>query len=378
MQNVEEKSQSQVPTLPDHLIVEDILPRLPVKSLIRFKSVCKYWLSTTTTKDFTKRHLKFSSPQILLHSREQNRFATLSLDESCDNVKELVNLEYSNNGGKSFCVLGSCNGLVCLFIFNGNNLLGHFRLWNPASHCYHDIAGPNGCFLMVIGAGFGYISSIDDYRLAYILINDEDDLINVYLFSSTTGKWEKTDSSSSIPECIRINFPSVPTLINDTLYWPLDLNEENATNYIVGVNLLTGKLSKILLMDPHYPRIPSYYLWCYRTKIFSMKGKLLYCTRPNYRESEVWIQKSDESGWKKLFCFKPSCISLLYLTESGKFLVISSAKQLMLLTKTQMFVRQFDQGISVSGYFDEFSKALEYKESLVSPVLTAAGIGTEL
>lgn len=30
----------------DDLVLNDILTRLPVKSLMRFKSVCKYWRST--------------------------------------------------------------------------------------------------------------------------------------------------------------------------------------------------------------------------------------------------------------------------------------------------------------------------------------------
>lgn len=44
--------------LPEDLVIDQILSRLPVKSLMRFKSVCKRWHSLPTNPSFIASHLK--------------------------------------------------------------------------------------------------------------------------------------------------------------------------------------------------------------------------------------------------------------------------------------------------------------------------------
>ena len=46
--------------LPEEVMLE-ILLRLPVKSLLRFKSVCKHWLSLISDPNFAKLHFERSS-----------------------------------------------------------------------------------------------------------------------------------------------------------------------------------------------------------------------------------------------------------------------------------------------------------------------------
>ncbi|KAL6563412.1 hypothetical protein OROGR_002371 [Orobanche gracilis] len=46
--------------LPQEMI-ENILPRLPVKSLLRFKSVCKRWRDTISDPEFPQTHLRLSN-----------------------------------------------------------------------------------------------------------------------------------------------------------------------------------------------------------------------------------------------------------------------------------------------------------------------------
>nr|ACJ85886.1 unknown [Medicago truncatula] len=54
------KSRRSNPTLPFDL-VEDILYRLPVKSLAQFKSVSKSWKSLISDSNFTKKNLRVST-----------------------------------------------------------------------------------------------------------------------------------------------------------------------------------------------------------------------------------------------------------------------------------------------------------------------------
>ena len=47
-------------------IVDEILSRLPIKSLLRFKTVAKSWNNTISTKEFVKAHLKNSTMNMIL------------------------------------------------------------------------------------------------------------------------------------------------------------------------------------------------------------------------------------------------------------------------------------------------------------------------
>jgi hypothetical protein len=59
---------SQNPELSEEIIVEEILVRLPVKSLVRFKSVCKAWRATISDPIFIRAHLRHCATK-----REQTR-----------------------------------------------------------------------------------------------------------------------------------------------------------------------------------------------------------------------------------------------------------------------------------------------------------------
>ncbi|XP_058210743.1 putative F-box/LRR-repeat/kelch-repeat protein At1g11620 isoform X1 [Rhododendron vialii] len=62
--------ERRLPDLP-HVIIYDILSRLPVKPLCRFKSVSKPWLALVTDPQFIKSHLNHQSTnhkKLLIHS----------------------------------------------------------------------------------------------------------------------------------------------------------------------------------------------------------------------------------------------------------------------------------------------------------------------
>src|SRR4051812_32733503 len=55
------------PPLPEDLVVE-ILLRLPVRSLLQFKCICKFWKTLISDPKFAKRHLQISTAS-LIHQR---------------------------------------------------------------------------------------------------------------------------------------------------------------------------------------------------------------------------------------------------------------------------------------------------------------------
>lgn len=83
-------------------VLEQILLRLDVKDIIRYKSVCKSWQSFLSTSVFVKAHLNYGyKNDVAVHIRRINceKFV------SCAETSFHCNFMY---------IVGSCNGLVCL------------------------------------------------------------------------------------------------------------------------------------------------------------------------------------------------------------------------------------------------------------------------
>lgn len=93
--------------------------------------------------------------------------------------------------------------MLCL-CYRGLN--GFFRIWNPATRVYRDIAYPDGHYMpKTHWFGFGFVPSTDDYNIVSIFKHSEDYQVPIYdyvvlkdapiyLFSSRAGLWEKMSS----------------------------------------------------------------------------------------------------------------------------------------------------------------------------------------
>ncbi|KAF3683149.1 putative non-specific lipid-transfer protein 2-like [Capsicum annuum] len=151
-------------------IVTEILSRLPVKSLLRFKSVLKSWSSLICSPEFTKYHLSLSANNNKDYTNHSVlwRIAQpkLNLEESL--VMEETNLDYHMKNSGIACVIeGSVNGLICLV----NEAKELFR-WNPAVTKYKKLPDfstklkdDGQCTF-----GFGYDDIHNDYK--YIVLGE--------------------------------------------------------------------------------------------------------------------------------------------------------------------------------------------------------------
>ena len=109
--------------LPDE-IVDEILTRLPVKSLLRFKCICKRWLFTISNPNFHKRKLK----SVLLTVSSHNDYTTFySINNADPAFINPFSMSWSYDKvwfRQDPIVSNSCNGLVLIsfgvsvFLFN--------------------------------------------------------------------------------------------------------------------------------------------------------------------------------------------------------------------------------------------------------------------
>ncbi|KAJ1432841.1 Galactose oxidase/kelch, beta-propeller [Sesbania bispinosa] len=179
------------PILQDDLIAE-ILSRLPVKSLVRFRCVCKSWNSLISDPPFVKLHLRRSSAKNgnlahlrLLFERNINDsgnkiLSSCSYNELIENPTTLVNEQNSHFRLKNkYRAIGTCNGLICFVgvqLGDGNAVDDRcwVRFWNPATRS-RSPKSPYLCRPEIepVTFGFGYDPSSDTYKVVALLYSVE-------------------------------------------------------------------------------------------------------------------------------------------------------------------------------------------------------------
>ncbi|KAM7488746.1 hypothetical protein LguiB_026230 [Lonicera macranthoides] len=211
--------------LPDE-IIDEILSRLPVQSLLRFKCVCKRWLSTISDPNF---HQKIEIVSILLveslktltvslSSIDDNKFVTKSFSVMCNEKK---------NYYENIAVSNPCNGLVIIGIRES------FFLFNPSTRYFAKVLVLN-CSSQnnIVMAGLCYDTSTNDYKV-------------VIRFTHRFGRGRVVAVASlKTKQCVQINFPfdvassEAGPVVNGTMHW------------IVNDSVNNPQSKKIIYFDP--------------------------------------------------------------------------------------------------------------------------------
>ncbi|KAK9007045.1 hypothetical protein V6N11_019373 [Hibiscus sabdariffa] len=232
-------------------VIVEILKRLPVKSLLRFRSVCKSWDSVICDPCFISTHLQASLSN-------NTPFLLLSYWENC---KKDYFLHYDNDGFDEFkqlqfpvfvCdsysfVLGSCNGLICLRFWNG--VVSKFILWNPSIQKYISLPRLRISNDVHINFGFGFDLRTNDYKLVIIGLEKGDTWIKPFLFSLNENCWKRVNaippSYTSYSREISVPF------VNGAVHW-IGYQKRNSgvfTNAILGFDLSAEEFFEISLPE---------------------------------------------------------------------------------------------------------------------------------
>nr|POF27129.1 f-box/kelch-repeat protein [Quercus suber] len=218
--------------LPYDVLLE-ILHRLPVKSLIRFRCVSKSWNSLITSPAFINSNLTQS------HS-DSNKLIVRYLDAALRVERyKLIHEDNDNNDSSSeqiqdlefplrsssrdyFRLVGSANGLFCLH--EGNC----FILWNPCIRKFITLPNPSvtGLFPCYLTLAFGFDLRTDDYKVVRIAYQSRNiryegvkpPLVKVY--SVSEGSWRVTSGGDSYPPRITIsNWPHQAASLNGAVHF---------------------------------------------------------------------------------------------------------------------------------------------------------------
>ncbi|XP_058187815.1 putative F-box protein At3g24700 [Rhododendron vialii] len=186
--------------LPEELHME-ILCRLPVKSLLRSKSVCKNWYSLIRNPAFISLRSKHSAENTdcLLVKRSLNGGACLSF---VPNETTVEDIDISFTGLESLDIrdlqlLGPCNGVVCLAKgwFNSTMVI-----CNPSMREFRVLPRPSHKKDHENNMGFGFDPSTNDYKVVKFGVLDRNSnnlLLEVgktfEIYDLSTDSWRKVD-----------------------------------------------------------------------------------------------------------------------------------------------------------------------------------------
>ncbi|KAB1202210.1 hypothetical protein CJ030_MR8G001762 [Morella rubra] len=331
-----EKGMMRTKDLPEDLIVE-ILLRMRVKPLVRFRCVSKRWLSLISSGHFAKSHLKLASEQTqrLLLSTDLG-LRTLDIDAPFGDGDAVRELDFPfKQTGFRVNILASCNGLVCMSVFDDKD----FYIWNPLTGDHRRLPYPGfstDCEC-IWSHGFGYDSLTDDYKLLLMADRPGVPIPECLVFSLKRNCWKRIQDPVN-PDGLD---ESAGILSNGALHWSVeylqlelkisafDLAEEkfhempkprkydaesNKELYLDSLDNIGGRLCFVCRRRTHvelvvmmeygvleswatlfrverFPAMPAYFM---RPLCFSRSNELVaeyYCTEFHFKSSVSWSKQ---------------------------------------------------------------------------------------
>uniref|UniRef100_A0A803KPT4 F-box domain-containing protein n=1 Tax=Chenopodium quinoa TaxID=63459 RepID=A0A803KPT4_CHEQI len=191
-------------------VLIEILSRLPVKSLIRLSTVCKYWLSIIRSTDFATIHYA-TRLRLLSNNRQECDALLTTFFPACsisilsyDNLTLKTAFKFrpsAESDPPSFgislrdiitdCyVYGPCNGLFLLQLTKAyENVL---LLWNPATREVFSL--PDVKHFRFFYVGFGYDDVTNDYKVVCFNRTEATTTAIVLLYSLAANSWRHVDA----------------------------------------------------------------------------------------------------------------------------------------------------------------------------------------
>lgn len=365
-----------LPFIPEELI-EEILSRLPVRSLLQLRCVCKSWKSLISDSYFIKKHvMRAKQNTSLTHHRIILSSTTAEFNLKSCSVSSLFNnpstiseeLNYPvKNKYRHDGIIGSCNGLLCFAIKTECVLL-----WNPSIRVSKKSPplGNNwrpGCYT-AFGLGYDHLS--DDYKVVAVFCDPREHHFSdtkVKVYSLNTNSWKRIQD---FPHGLT-PFHDFGKFVSGTLNWPANcfsgsgyVNSTSNPSWVI-VSLDLQKETYRQILPPEYEKEDSS-----RPSLGVLRDCL--CMSYDYKRTQfvVWVLKDYGVGesWVKLMTipYLPNPEDFSYSmpfcgSEKGQVLLMFEFDLVLYDPRDQSF--KYPRIENGNGWFD----AEVYVETLVSP-----------
>ncbi|KAB2613343.1 F-box/kelch-repeat protein [Pyrus ussuriensis x Pyrus communis] len=314
-------------------IILEILSWVPGKSLLRCRRVCKSWCTLISDPNFVRKQrsqaVKHSTNLRLLMFTNRRHIRIKSIDyESLlsfltknkhENISRVVvprcrrhKLPLTQPDNRNMRIMGSSNGLVCLFINCHYTLL-----WNPCTGNSKEIPKPSPEPFLPAFYGFGYDSATDDYK---VICNcpSADRTYEVFVFTLKTGSWRIVEGLDHIED-------ERGLLLNGALHWlnvkrRADGSIDPKSITITSFDLAKEKFQELVSL----PNVLGDIFLGADLGVY--KSSHLLCSFDNFRfgNTEIWVmmEYGVEQSWTKLIVLKDQDLSHpVYVSEDDKVFI---------------------------------------------------------
>ncbi|KAK9691070.1 hypothetical protein RND81_09G173800 [Saponaria officinalis] len=297
----------------DENVIIEILSWLPVRSLLRYKSVCKSWYAIISSPDFISKHLKnyynnncdwrgFLLTQYHIDQCELQTYV-LFVDET---HRVLAREQLFDMPVFSSFIYGPCDGLY--YLYEAIRYPLERAIWNPAINEFKFlpplITKPNPPLNTVDGAGedygFGHDPKNGDYKVVVIkgylnTINDDSDYPqSIFVYSLRNDSWKYC---GDLGRYYWFKYSKCCNFVNGCCYWLESIKHSLA---IVSFDMATDAFEEISL--PDYIQLKSDSN-CQRCLAIYDKNVALLCVHPESEFLDIWALK--DGIWSLRFTMGP-------------------------------------------------------------------------
>ncbi|XVF46367.1 hypothetical protein PTKIN_Ptkin03bG0021500 [Pterospermum kingtungense] len=355
-------------------MLTEILLKLPVKSIIRFKCVAKTWCHLFQNPTFISQHLSVSKKN---HKRlvvyywdgnNDNFVMRLFVDQALDFYHDLHRPSHFASIYRSlvFCV---DNGLFCL-LDAANSILA---LWNPATtefkilpQCNQNI--PSKISAIADTLGFGLVPLSNDYKVVYIrsyldLEKDMEEPAHIAIYSMSSDSWrvfEDEEVEFFRDNHICGNFNNA--CVNGVYYWHTFKSIDDSGYYDHKVLALNLGTEVFRLIDLPFSKRGGHLIPLH-DRIAIWDTDLLVDIEIS---NEVWVLDDDGRNWTKVLKIEIPVLQVQRMFgfwKNNKVLVESVTGQLLLYDLEKEEAKELGIQTKEDWYF---LFVHTYEESLVA------------
>uniref|UniRef100_M1D9B8 F-box family protein n=1 Tax=Solanum tuberosum TaxID=4113 RepID=M1D9B8_SOLTU len=339
----------------------DILIRLPVPSLLRFKCASKFWKTLISDQYFKAKHYNYAKnnkkiliARLISGADISYYCSSLSLSQPLQNL-----CCPSNHKPCNYKILCCCNGLALLW-YRGDHLL-----WNPSTN--ESVQLPNHEITSLFGStcGLGYDSISDDYKILRVEHMGNRPGLPSKILALKSGSWRKIGNHPRGFHNNTVSSKSSLSFVRGAFHW---LGKDNLPKYniMISFNISNELYGEISLPEEICNISNVNYVSC-----AVLEGML--CAYCKGRETgldtfKLWVMKDYgvKESWTKLFTIRKTHIFLvtpIYMFADG---------EVLLLYQEDGFYRDFRTSKGPYEPLPSNRTLLQgcvYTESLISPKL---------
>ncbi|GER48376.1 F-box and associated interaction domains-containing protein [Striga asiatica] len=306
-------------------VLVGILARVPVKALLRLRSVCKSWKSMIGSPEFNSLHLSTNrhSSKILLIARDREqcrvgrpkkRCFVLNNDENLPSDPSWLtplDFPFEYPDWTSPHIVGSINGLICIsqsLSYDSDDAQPNLPiiLWNPTVERHVCVPDPTFSLAYNASIEFGYAAATDDYKIVVVRQLGETIAPEFHVYSLNSNAW-RGGFEMCPPTAARVRkrgdrrvFASTRAFVGGKMHWLVsnDFVREPCYNTLYTFDVAEEVFAEVGLpeevINPHH-KLPE----------VAVVEDLLHVVQSTPIGWTIWVKMEDagccDVYWKKLY-----------------------------------------------------------------------------